>query len=191
MYKKGLRVICIYLAIAAMVGMLLVGTVSAMASDNKPTLTKVSDVCEDCVNRGDEITYTICYSNPASFKITEVKLIDTLPEETEFLVASDEGVYNETYHTVTWNIGTLAAYTGEACVTVTVTVKPGTAAGSMINNTATLSYNVLLTYRATKTASDETEICVTEIPEFTSIALPVAAILGLIVFFNHRKRSYR
>lgn len=28
----------------------------------------------------------------------------------------------------------------------------------------------------------------TEIPEFSTIALPVAAILGLLFFFNHRKR---
>ena len=31
--------------------------------------------------------------------------------------------------------------------------------------------------------------CNTHIPEFTTIAIPVAAILGLLFFFNHRKRK--
>ena len=29
----------------------------------------------------------------------------------------------------------------------------------------------------------------TEVPEFATIAIPVAAILGLVLFFNHRKRK--
>jgi hypothetical protein len=41
------------------------------------------------------------------------------------------------------------------------------------------------------TATNSYQDCVPtcEIPEFTTIAIPVAVILGLLFFFNHRKRS--
>jgi uncharacterized repeat protein (TIGR01451 family) len=182
-YRDLLIGIAISVAIASVVGMLLVGSVSAMAS--KPDITKDSDVC-DCVNSGGDITYTICYDNPWNCNIYDVVITDILPESTTFKSASNNGINDSAAHTVTWNIGTVYALT-KACVNVTVTVKPGTSSGSIINNTATLNY----TYnnKHTKTTFYETEICETEIPEFASIALPVALILGLFLFFNHRKRS--
>ena len=186
-YRDVLTGIAISVAIASVVGMLLVGSVSAISSDGKPNLTKTSGVLCDCVNSGSDITYTICYNNSASFGFTEVVLIDTLPENTTFKSASDNGINDSATHTVTWNIGTLTAGTPETCVTVTVTVNPGTS-GSIINNTATLNY----TYNdkhTIKTTFNETEICYTHIPEFATIALPVASILGLFLFFNYRKRS--
>jgi uncharacterized repeat protein (TIGR01451 family) len=181
-YRNDLEIIAISLVIFSVVSMLLVGSVSAMALDDQPNLTKDSGVC-DCVNSGGDITYTICYDNPASFDITPVVLIDTLPEETTFKSASNMGTYDSATHTVIWNIGTLTAGI-KACVNVTVTVKPGTSSGSIVNNTATLKNTFV-----TKTAFNETEICETQIPEFATIALPVASILGLFFFFNYRKRS--
>jgi uncharacterized repeat protein (TIGR01451 family) len=182
-YRDVLRVIGISVAIASVLGMLLVGTVSAMASN--PNITKDSDVC-DCVNSGGDITYTICYDNPWNCNIYDVVITDILPENTTFKSASDNGINDSATHTVTWNIGTVNALT-KACITVTVTVKPGTSSGSIINNTATLNYTY--NYKYTKTTFNETEICETEIPEFATIAIPVALILGLFLFFNHRKRS--
>ena len=181
-YRDVLRVIGISVAIASVLGMLLVSSVSAMVS--KPNITKDSDVC-DCVNSGDDITYTICYDNPWNCNIYDVVITDILPENTTFKSASDNGINDSATHTVTWNIGTVNALT-KACITVTVTVKPGTSSGSIINNTATLNY----TYndKHTKTTFNETEICYTHVPEFTTIALPVASILGLFFFFNHRRR---
>ena len=34
----------------------------------------------------------------------------------------------------------------------------------------------------------EVDVGFTAVPEFTTIAIPVAAIIGLVFFFNHRKR---
>jgi fimbrial isopeptide formation D2 family protein len=182
-YRNDLKIITISLVIFSVANMLLVGSVSAMARN--PYITKDSDVC-DCVNSGGDITYTICYDNPWNCNIYDVVITDTLPEETNFSSASDNGTYNSGTHTVTWNIGTVNAIT-KACVTVTVTVKSGTSSGSRINNSATLNY----TYnnKHTKTTFNETEICETQIPEFATIALPVASILGMFFFFNRRKRN--
>ncbi len=181
-YRDLLTGIAISVAIASVVAMLLVATVSARAVGPSPSLTKDSDVC-DCVNSGGNITYTICFDNPASYDYTDVVLIDTLPEEVTNVSASDNGSYYSANHTLIWNIGTLKAGAPQTCVTVNVTVT-GTS-GSIVNNRATLRN----TYYPINTTFNETEICETQIPEFTTIALPVALILGLFLFFNHRKRS--
>jgi uncharacterized repeat protein (TIGR01451 family) len=175
---------CETLAIVSVVLIVCVGTVSAKADIPQPNLIKDSGVC-DCVNSGGDITYTICYDNPASFEIQGVVLIDTLPPETKFESVSAGGVHNETYHNVTWNIGALKAG-AKACVTVNVTVKQ-TTYSSEINNTATLNY-IYDNLKFNKTTFNETEICETQIPEFTTIALPVVSILGLFFFFNYRRR---
>jgi PKD repeat protein len=54
------------------------------------------------------------------------------------------------------------------------------------------SYTVTLTVTdncgATDTATTTVTVSSENIPEFSTIALPVTAILGLLFLFNHRKR---
>ncbi len=68
-----------------------------------------------------DITYTISYRNVGSSELVDVSIIDSLPEEVDYISASDSGSYNALEHRVTWQIGTLLAG-AEGFVTVQVKV---------------------------------------------------------------------
>jgi uncharacterized repeat protein (TIGR01451 family) len=185
-YREIPTAIGISLAIASVVLMLLVGAVSGHGSTPLPNLIKEDDGLCNCYNPGDIITYKICYDNTAtdSVNIWCLTLTDMLPSETTFINASDGGTYNKNTHTVTWEIASLPKGTA-ACVTVNVSIKPGTT--KVITNTATLAHNYK--FFANIDTSKETEICATEIPEFSTITLPVASILSLFLFFRIARKQ--
>ena len=89
---------------------------------------------DECVVSGAKITYSICYANPNLYDVDEVVLTDVLPVDTRFVSADNDGLYDDTNHRVTWNIGLLAkkpeepAVPEETCVQLTITVDadPGT-----------------------------------------------------------------
>lgn len=136
-----------------------------------------------CVSPEGSITYNICYSSTANtLDVTNVVITDNLPPETIFVSATGGGTYDAGTHTVTWNLGTLGA--SQQCVQLNVSVTPDSK--GTITNSATIDSD----QTTPKTVIVQTTICgeEQEIPEFSTIAIPVAAILGLIFFFNHRKR---
>jgi uncharacterized repeat protein (TIGR01451 family) len=96
------------------------------------TLSKSDGLIQDeCVVSGEDLTYTICYDNPNSYDVNDVILTDELPDETNFISADNDGVYDAISHSVTWTIGLLEKKQEEpieACVQMTtnVTAFPGT-----------------------------------------------------------------
>jgi len=108
-------------------------------SYNPLNLSKVDDV-STCVNPGANIDYTICYDNAQNPNpVSNVVINDLLPLETSFVSATGGGTYNLGTHTVTWNIGPLAAGAPQQCVHLVVTVKPGTAPGTKLDDACTIN----------------------------------------------------
>lgn len=95
----------------------------------------------ECVVSGEDLTYTICYSNPNSYSVTDVVLTDALPDTTTFVSVPEDssGVYDASTHSVTWDVGSLAPKKEEpeeTCVqlTINVTALPG----SVVTNHVTI-----------------------------------------------------
>ncbi|TFH43053.1 MAG: DUF11 domain-containing protein [ANME-2 cluster archaeon] len=132
-------------------------------------------------NPGATLTYQISYQNLNQYAVSNVVITDDIPAGTTFVSADNGGTHSA--GVVTWNIGSLAqGATGT--VTVTVTVDAGTS--GMITNYATIdSAEIIAT-----TVYDQTNIVPGtngEIPEFPTIALPIAAIFGLMFLLQRRK----
>jgi len=99
-------------------------------------LSKSAAVSGECVISGEELTYTICYDNPNSDDVVDVILTDALPDQASFVSAGNSGVYDNSTHSVTWDIGLLAGEAIETCVqlTINVTALPG----AVLTNQATI-----------------------------------------------------
>jgi len=88
---------------------------------------------------GGEFTYNICFEHN-DYVLTSIVLVDTLPPEVTFVRADGHGQfgsYDLQTHTYTWNDPPLAAGS-RTCLSVTVQVKPGIAAGTPITNSVTI-----------------------------------------------------
>ncbi|WP_447912069.1 isopeptide-forming domain-containing fimbrial protein [Microbacterium phyllosphaerae] len=104
-----------------------------------PRVSIEKDDHKTVVGLGEELTYDLSVRNhSAKTDATSVVVTDELPAQLAFVSASDGGVYDADTHTVTWNLGTLAA--GDtAIVQVTAIVKDDTPAGDTIVNRATVT----------------------------------------------------
>ena len=98
----------------------------------------VSD-SSDPVAAGSEITYVLSFSNSSSAdeSAVGVTLTNTLPSNTTFVSASDEGSVDNTGTLVTWSLGDLAPG-GSGTRTLVVQVNSPLANGTLLTNSATL-----------------------------------------------------
>ncbi|HKI05103.1 MAG TPA: ExeM/NucH family extracellular endonuclease [Thermoanaerobaculia bacterium] len=105
------------------------------------SVTKVDT--PDPVTAGTNLTYTITVTNAGPSNAATVSLSDTLPAGTAFVSLSSPGGWScmtpavGAGGTVSCSFASLPA--GSAVFTLTVAVAPGTAAGSVLSNTATVS----------------------------------------------------
>jgi len=106
------------------------GAVKVATTVKSPKLT-VSKTANVAVKAGDDLTYTISYSNAGKKAATNVVITDTVPAGTTFKSATDGGFNNSGI--VTWNIANLPAG-ASGTVSFTVTVPVGTANGTEIKN---------------------------------------------------------
>ena len=126
----------------------------------KVLLTKDDDVADTgCVSpeTGDDndITYTICYKNTSTHTLTDVIIVDTLPQgvdypdgwdsieyiDGEMVVIPGDTAYSIEDHTYTWYIGTVdPAEPNDTpiCVTLDVVVNEKATPGTMLHNVAEL-----------------------------------------------------
>jgi uncharacterized repeat protein (TIGR01451 family) len=94
------------------------------------------------VGENDEIQYIICFENRNIETVTNVTVVDTLPEEVSFVKAkSDGGVgrYDPKTHTYTWSFSSLEPGAKPECVEIMVRVNNGIAPATAITNMATIS----------------------------------------------------
>lgn len=99
------------------------------------------------VDPGDRFTYQICFDNNNNdTKVTEVFIVDKLPDEVTFVMAEDgkaTGKYDEKAHTYTWSYGSLDPGITN-CVELVVDVNENTPLGTMIANSVTIDSNETL-----------------------------------------------
>jgi uncharacterized repeat protein (TIGR01451 family) len=100
------------------------------------TVSKTASVLT--ADPGDEINYTITYENIGTGLAKNVKIVDTLPLDVNFVVSYPmyDSVSGNVY---TWNVGDVAAGDGDD-IYVVVTVKAGTQDGSVLRNYVKLTY---------------------------------------------------
>jgi len=84
---------------------------------------------------GDQITYDIDYYNHNN-ETAVVTIVDELDAGVDFVSASDGGTYDSQTHTVTWNLGSVDAFTGGI---VTLTVEVNGNAGDQVENNAVVT----------------------------------------------------
>jgi uncharacterized repeat protein (TIGR01451 family) len=101
------------------------------------SLSKEADV--DHADPGDYIVYTISYYNHGTGVATDVTIVDTIPSDTTFQIASPSPD-NENGDILTWFVGIVDADSG-GTITVTVTVDAFTPDEAVLNNTVTLDYD--------------------------------------------------
>ncbi|TQD24885.1 PEF-CTERM sorting domain-containing protein [Methanolobus vulcani] len=131
----------------------------------------------DNVTQGEYLIYEITFENPNEHEVNGVIITDTLPKGVTF-VDADEGEYSDGI--VTWDIGTMSASdSGSVFVTVVVDSDPN----RELVNFAEIKCNEI---RKISSCKDKTKV-LPGIPEFPTIAIPMAAILGLAFFFQRRK----
>ena len=106
------------------------GTDRATTTVNSPKLT-IAKTANVAVKAGEDLTYTISYSNTGKKTATNVVITDTVPANSNFKSATDGGVPSGGL--VTWYLGNLNAG-AKGTVSFTVTVPNGTANGTEIKN---------------------------------------------------------
>lgn len=103
------------------------------------------------VNAGGTLTYTIAFSNPATNRtMTDVSLVDTLPQEVSFLSADGDrefGTYDANWHTYTWRYASLAPG-AERRLNLVVRVREPMDPNTVIGNSVALMAAQTATVRA-------------------------------------------
>jgi len=117
-------------------------------------IEKIDDVNENqCVLPGTIINYTINYSIDGNGVSQNVKIIDYVPIEVNYISSTSPSDYNAVSRIVTWNRGNLTLPT-YGSVGLTVQVKDNNQAGYTITNVAEIQGNF-----ATKRTEDKTFVC--------------------------------
>ena len=71
------------------------------------SLLRVTMTAAAWIPAGEAIDYSLYYFNKGYFNASNVTIRDVVPAETEFVSASDGGLYDPVNMTVTWDLGTL------------------------------------------------------------------------------------
>ncbi|TET89464.1 MAG: DUF11 domain-containing protein [Methanomassiliicoccales archaeon] len=110
----------------------------AIVTVTAPVMTVKKEADVTTANPGDEITYTITYTNTGTGNATDVVVKDTIPDDVEFVSSSPvySSVSGKTY---TWNIGDVSAG-GSGSITLVVKVKVGTEDKKILTNIVILYY---------------------------------------------------
>lgn len=139
MHNQIIKQTTFLIALTAIICSLIIGVVSVSATidDGSPDLNiskSANPSSGSIVKPGDEIVYTLAYSNSGTGEATNVFIVDPLPANTSFVSASDGG--SLVGGAVRWNsIGTLAAG-ASGSVTLKVKVKSSATNGTTISNLA-------------------------------------------------------
>jgi hypothetical protein len=94
------------------------------------------------VENGQTMTSTLSFCNLGSVSASNVVLHAHIPSEgiVNFISASDNGIYDSTTGSITWNLGSINAYPGgEGTRTVTVQISSETQLGTIIQTSADIS----------------------------------------------------
>lgn len=144
---------------------------------NPLNLSKDDGVTE--VLPGQQLTYTICYSNTNPSDVTNVTLIDQLPSIASF-VSAPGGVYDQNTHMVTWNVGTLQSGQQE-CRYLTVRVDSNAQPCTWFTNYVTITSDQ--TPPSTQTDTDHVKLP-PSVPEFPPFTVAILGLLGAVLLLR-------
>ena len=98
---------------------------------------------ETYMSLGDTIIYGICFDNKNNdYTVTNVSIVDALPDEVSFVTADGDGVfgqYDPIAHTYTWTYPSLSPMSPGDCLQLVVQVNQGTIPGTTITNSVTVN----------------------------------------------------
>jgi uncharacterized repeat protein (TIGR01451 family) len=114
-------------------------------------------------DRGSTMMYTLHYQNFGDTAAQNVMLEDTLPNEVEFVSASDGGIYDSGNDKVTWDIGDVPPL-GHAAITLEVRIPSGVPVGTIIENNASISTSTLEVRYDDNEAHAQTKVTGTNLP---------------------------
>lgn len=83
------------------------------ASSNLKIYRSIKDSVSSC-RVGDTITYILSYRNYGSKDATDVWIVDTLPEDFEFVGISEGGMYYPTKNELTWSLGDVPGFKSDS-----------------------------------------------------------------------------
>lgn len=100
-------------------------------------ITVLKSDAPDPVQAGAQLTYTVDWKVAGTAPVTNLILVDELPEHVSFVSATNGGIYNHAARTVTWGIGhQVPGAMGQ--VTLVVAVDSPLSNGTLLVNTVTL-----------------------------------------------------
>jgi len=95
-----------------------------------------------CVGTGDTIIYGICFDNNNNdYPVSNVSIIDTLPDEVSFVTADGDGrfgQYDPITHTYIWSYSSLPSRFPGDCLKLVVQVNQAAIPGTIITNSVTI-----------------------------------------------------
>lgn len=121
-------------------------TASADAMTKYKSLNISKEIVGDVIggtmyaNPGDTVTYSICFDNDNANPVTNVLVVDELPDEVVFISATgdkDYGWYDEKSHTYNWSYKSLPGGSS-TCLTLVVKIKESVPRDKIIVNTVTI-----------------------------------------------------
>lgn len=114
-------------------------------------------------DHGSMMTYTLHYHNFGDTEAQDVMIEDTLPQEVEFISASDIFSYDSTTRKVTWDIGTVVP-SGHNYRTVTVRINDNIPVGYFIHNNARIDTSTLEVREDDNDAQAQTRVTGSTLP---------------------------
>jgi len=92
------------------------------------------------VHRGDQVTYTLAYSNTGTAGASGVTLTDALPADLDYVIgsASNSGSYDAASRTLTWQLGSVAQGTSGA-LTFAASVAQTATDGEVLHNVGVIA----------------------------------------------------
>lgn len=116
------------------------GLAIANASYNPLRLAKNDIIQGEGISIGGQFTYHISCDNSfnPALDVTNVTLLDTLPQEVDYISNNYNGVYDPVNHTIFWDVGTIpAGHTGPE-IDLEVQVNQNAVEGMTIHNYVTI-----------------------------------------------------
>ncbi|USN53123.1 MAG: DUF11 domain-containing protein [Candidatus Nomurabacteria bacterium] len=104
--------------------------------ERTPVITLEKEALANASASGANVSYLLNYT-VADATATNLVLVDQLPQYTNFISASDSGVYDANARTVTWSLGTVNP--GSYSVSITLALDDTIPDGTVVTNTALLS----------------------------------------------------
>jgi uncharacterized repeat protein (TIGR01451 family)/fimbrial isopeptide formation D2 family protein len=101
-------------------------------------LTKLATTAVDPIAPGDQIVYTLNYTNSGSYKATGVQVFDQVPANTTYVRCEPAVSCSESNGIVTWDVGEVPA-PGYGTLTLIVQVNPNAGTTTIVNNAYSLT----------------------------------------------------